>query len=205
MTPAQETVQVAPGIHVWQAYNSAVKAELFSTSLETEAGLFLIDPIPLESNLLGGLRGRSRLAGIFLTNENHVRASAHMAATLAVPVFVHRRLQGKAEFSIATGVDDGEVLSEGVTAVAIDGGPAGEMALHHDAEDGTMVVGDALINFEPTGFGFLPAKYCQDVKQMRRSLRKLLDYRFDRLLFAHGTPILSDARSRVELLLAEGR
>ena len=76
------------------------------------------------------------------------------------------------------------------------------MALHYSSNGGTMVVGDALINFEPHGFGLLPAKYCLDSKLMRRSLEKILDYAFDRMLFAHGTPILSGARQRTEQLLA---
>ena len=99
-------------------------------------------------------------------------------------------------------MQDGEVFSQGLTAVAIDGGPAGETALHHNDNGGTIVVGDALINFQPYGFGSLPAKYCLDHKLMRRSLGKLLDHAFDRMLFAHGTPILSGARARVEQLLA---
>ena len=65
-----------------------------------------------------------------------------------------------------------------------------------------MVMGDALINFEPHGFGLLPSKYCLDPKLMRRSLRKLLDYSFARIFFAHGIPILSGARAKVEQLLA---
>ena len=205
MTPAQEAHQITPGIHVWQAYDPAVKAELFSTSLETGSGLFLVDPIPLEANALSRLLERSKLAGIFVTNENHGRSSASLAAALAVPVYVHPELQGSAEFSRATGVADSETFSEDLTAVAIDGGPRGEMALHLDSDGGTMVLGDALINFEPHGFGFLPTKYCLDARQMRLSVRKLLDYRFDRMLFAHGTPILSEARARVEFLLAQGR
>ena len=76
------------------------------------------------------------------------------------------------------------------------------MALHYDDDGGTMVVGDALINFEPHGFALLPAKYCPNSKLMRRSLAKLLDYSFERMLFAHGTPILSGARASLEQLLA---
>jgi hypothetical protein len=68
-----------------------------------------------------------------------------------------------------------------------------------------MVIGDALINFEPYGFGLLPAKYCSNFKLMRRSLSQLLDYSFERMLFAHGMPILSRARERLELLLTEHR
>jgi glyoxylase-like metal-dependent hydrolase (beta-lactamase superfamily II) len=68
-----------------------------------------------------------------------------------------------------------------------------------------MVLGDALINFEPRGFGLLPAKYCLNPRMMRRSLAKLLDYTFERMLFAHGTPILSGARDRLKELLATTR
>jgi glyoxylase-like metal-dependent hydrolase (beta-lactamase superfamily II) len=62
-------------------------------------------------------------------------------------------------------------------------------------------VGDALINFEPHGFTLLPAKYCSNQKQLLRSLRKLLDYKAERILFAHGTPVLSGAGERLRGLL----
>ena len=37
---------------------------------------------------------------------------------------------------------------------------------------------------------------------LRESLRKLLSYEFDVLTFAHGTPLVGQARRRLELLLA---
>jgi glyoxylase-like metal-dependent hydrolase (beta-lactamase superfamily II) len=64
-----------------------------------------------------------------------------------------------------------------------------------------MIVGDALINLEPYGFTFLPGKYCSNEKEMRRSLQKLLDYKAERILFAHGTPILSGVSDRLRDLL----
>ena len=42
MPAAQEFDQVAPGIFVWQAYDRTVKADLFSTALETAEGVFLV-------------------------------------------------------------------------------------------------------------------------------------------------------------------
>jgi hypothetical protein len=85
----------------------------------------------------------------------------------------------------------------------IDGAPVGEIAIHLEDRNGTMVIGDALINFEPYGFALLPPKYCTDAKVMRRSLAKLLDYSFERMLFAHGLPILAGARERLAQLLNE--
>jgi hypothetical protein len=203
MPRAEEVDEVAPGILVWQVYDHKVKADLFSTALQTDVGMWFVDPIPLASGTLRSLReNHPRAAGIFVTNENHARAAADFAGTVAAPLYVHHDLSGSDDFIRATGVQDREVFSRGLTAIAIEGGPAGEMVLHYSVNGGTMVVGDALINFEPHGFGLLPAKYCLDSKLMRQSLEKILDYSFDRMLFAHGTPILSGARARLEQLLA---
>ena len=202
MPRAEEVDEVSPGILVWQAYDSKSKADLFSTALTTHAGIYVVDPIPLASDGLRTLRAQPEAAGIFVTNVNHVRAAAEFAGALSVPIFAHGELSGTPDFPHATAVRDGEEFSRGLTAIALDGGPAGEMALHFNNNGGTMILGDALINFEPHGFGVLPAKYCQNANLLRRALTKLLDHAFERMLFAHGTPILSGARAQLEQHLA---
>lgn len=188
---------------LWHVYDGKVKAELFSTGLRTPAGTYLIDPIPLAPDAETALRIHGKISGIFVTNANHARAAVRFARMFAIPIFVHADLLSTADFPNATGLPDGKTVSEGVTGIGIDGGPLGEMALHDEQGAGTIVLGDALINFEPYGFGLLPPKYCRDARQMRRSLKKLLDYQFERMFFAHGTPILSGARARLEQLLGK--
>lgn len=196
-----EVDQAAPGIFVWQAYNTKVRADLFSTALETSAGIWIVDPIPLPKDGLELLKTQATQAGLFVTNENHARAAAQFARTLSVPLYAHESLRQNPDFPDAKWVKDGDMFSPGLTAIAIDGGPAGETALHCKENGGTIVVGDALINFDPYGFTFLPDKYCVSPALMRRSLGKLLDYDFVRILFAHGTPILSNGRTCIERLL----
>jgi len=196
---------VAPGIRIWQAYDDLNRVELFSSALDTEAGTCLVDPIPLTFEGMAALQAPRKAVGVVVTNLNHPRAAAEFATAFSRPIYAHRHLREKVDFTEAIYLDDGEVFSPGLTAVAIDGGPEGELALHYSPAGGTLVVGDALINFEPHGFRLLPSKYCQNYKLMRRSLGKLLDYSFERILFAHGTPILSGGRERVEQLLAANR
>jgi hypothetical protein len=205
MARAQEIEEVLPGILIWRAYDSKVKAELSSTALATPAGTYVIDPIPLASEVLRTLRAQPQVAGIFVTNVNHTRAAADFSRALSIPIWAHSELSGAPDFPSATAVHDGEEIARGLTAVALDGGPTGEMALHSQENGGTLVLGDALINFEPHGFGVLPAKYCLDADLLRRSLAKLLNYAFERMLFAHGTPILCGARAHVEQLLMRSR
>jgi hypothetical protein len=204
MLHAAEIEPVVPGICLWRFYDPSGKADLFSTALETAAGTYLVDPIALAPDAVASLTARSKIAGIIVTNENHDRAAAQFGGKFKVPIYLHAALADATKLPGAVPVQENSFPAE-LTAVAIEGGPAGETAIHSAATGGTMVMGDALINFEPYGFALLPAKYSSNFKLMRRSLFQLLDYSFERMLFAHGMPILFRARERLELLLNEHR
>ena len=201
MPQASELTRLAPSLSLWQAYDPAVKSDLFATAVKTRAGLFLVDPIPLDPASLEELTGPDPVAGILLTNANHLRAAEAFAGRFKAPIFSAPMVAAEFPAGSARPVADAEEISPGVSVIAIAGGAPGETAFHFADQSGTMVVGDALINFEPYGFTFLPPKYCTDHKEMRRSLRRLLDWPFQRLFFAHGMPILSSARERLETLL----
>jgi glyoxylase-like metal-dependent hydrolase (beta-lactamase superfamily II) len=193
--------RIASNIAIWHGYDPAVKAELYSTSLTTPEGAYLVDPIPLKSEALDELVNSSRVTGIIVTNSNHYRASAQFARQFSVPIFAHRETSLDKIPGESRNVADGHKICDGLRVIGIEGAVAGEIVLHYAPDGGTLIVGDALINFEPYGFTFLPAKYCSNEKEMRRSLRKLLDYKAERRLFAHGMPILSGASGRLRGLL----
>jgi glyoxylase-like metal-dependent hydrolase (beta-lactamase superfamily II) len=193
--------RIASNIAIWHSYDSAVKAERYSSCLLTSQTAYLVDPIPLHNEALDELVGSCRVAGIIITNCNHRRASAKFAEQFSVPVFAHREALTNNEPGKFSRVADGDKICEGLRVIGIEGAADGEIALHYLSDGGTFIIGDALINLEPYGFTFLPAKYCLKQKQMRRSLRKLLGYKTERILFAHGTPILSRASDRIKGLL----
>ena len=201
MRPASDFDRIASNIAIWHDYDSAVKAELHSTCLGTPDGTYFIDPIPLANEALYELIGSNSVAGIIVTNGNHHRASAKFAEKFSAPLFGRAEAFPNKAARELKRVADGDEISEGLCAIGIEGAGEGEIALHYAPDGGTFIIGDALINFEPYGFTFLPAKYCSNQKQMRRSLRKLLAYKADRMLFAHGTPILSRASERLRGLL----
>ncbi|MEO5721395.1 MAG: hypothetical protein ABIR71_08005 [Chthoniobacterales bacterium] len=194
--------RLSPGLAIWQRYDHTVKADLFATKLSTEAGVYLIDPFSLPPNTMADLCADERVTGVVITNDNHHRAAADFAAQFDVPIYAHRGASGERVGPQLRELGDGTVIAPGFQAITIDGAASGEIALHVEAEGGTLILGDALINMGSFGFNFLPAKYCQDSKLMRQSLRKLLDYPCKRILFSHGTPIVSKAQSRLAALLA---
>ena len=201
MSSAAELHQILSNLFVWHRYDPAVKAELFSTGMAAESGLWLIDPISIETAVLAETTRRSSIRGIIVTNGNHSRSAGELSAALHVPVFAHPDAQAELNLAAQTEVIEHRATAPDLDAIAIEGAPRGEIALYCRRDGGTLVVGDALINMEAYGFAFLPAKYCENPRVMRKSLRQLLDYEFERLLFAHGTPILSRARLRLGELL----
>lgn len=201
MVEAPHSQQIAPALWLWQAFDPTVKTDLFSTAALAGNALFIIDPIRLAPEAFQDFLVGHRLAAILVSNANHTRASVEFAQTGKVPVYCP--LAAAAEFEgmeVVTLNREMRIASE-VSAIALEGAAPGEFAFHFAGDGGTIVIGDALIHLEPYGFSLLPAKYCQNQKELRRSLRQLLDWTFERLLFAHGRPLLSGARERLESLL----
>jgi hypothetical protein len=201
MTAATDLDKIAPDLFIWQAYDQAAKSDLFSSAIVTRNGIFVVDPIPLKNAPFAQLREQGVIAGVVITNANHLRASDQFAEQFSVPIFAHRAAFPDTMPRQFSELADGEKICNELYVVGIDGAAPGEIALHYASGDGTLIMGDALINFQPHGFTFLPRKYCSNEKEMRRSLRKLRTYKVEQMLFAHGLPILSRASDRLRQLL----
>ena len=200
MVEATDLVILGNGLWLWQAYDPTTKADLSSSAVKNDDLLFLVDPIPLAPAAFDELKGLAPVSAILVTNSNHPRSAARFAEELDTAIFASDQAAKQFPNSNARISRGGEIVP-GLTAIPIEGAAPGEVAFHFAQAGGTLVVGDALVHFEPHGFCLLPAKYCSDQRLMRASLRQLLDWRFERLLFAHGTPILRAARARLGTLL----
>jgi hypothetical protein len=191
-----DLAQIRPGLWVWHAYDPTVKTELFSAAIDTPSGILLVDPIPLLESQLSALTGAGSIAGVIVTNMNHQRSALDYSDRLSVPVFGHAETLAEIKPTRA-----GALATLALGTIELPGAVTGEIALYQASHGGTLIVGDALINLEAYGFTFLPAKYCLNQKQMRRSLQKLLPLPVERILFAHGSPIVARAGERLRAVL----
>ncbi len=201
LTP--EIHQLDRRIAVWQLYDPKVKADLSSAAIVTDDGTYLVDPVLLPSGATEDLVPE-RPTGIILTNENHARATVALSEKLDLPVYAHKDAQPGLHGLSVTPVAEGKGAIPGLEVIELNGGARGEIALFDPVAGGTLLVGDALTNFGSNGFALLPAKYCENQKRLRKSLHRLLQLEFHRMLFAHGRPILSNARTRLAQLLDAG-
>lgn len=198
MAQADEFQQVAPGVVQWQAYDSRIKTDLCASAVVAAAGLVFIDPIPLAAEALEELTAHATPHAIVVTNHNHWRSAEDYRRRFSIPVHAHPSANEDGTPDVLLHEDD--VLAGDLRVIELPGGAIGEIAVLHPG--GSLHLGDALIHVEPIGFALLPDQYCTDAKQLRESLRKLLQADFQLLLFAHGTPIVTDARARLARLLA---
>lgn len=198
MREAAEYQAVSGDVFFWQAYEPAVKCDLSCCALRVGGGLVFVDPIPLADAALAELTAEAPPALIVLTNGNHARAAATMRDRFHIPIAAHA--DAAEEIAPDRLIADGDTLLAALTVITLPGAGPGEIALH--GPGGVACIGDALIHLELHGLALLPDKYCDDAKLLRASLRKLLRFDFGVLTFAHGLPIVTDARGRLESLLA---
>jgi glyoxylase-like metal-dependent hydrolase (beta-lactamase superfamily II) len=199
MACAEEFQTIREGLFFWQAYEDEVKVDLSCCARRTERGLVFIDPIPLAQEAIDELIAACPPAAIVLTNGNHERWSRVLRDRLQVPIYAHRLAASELGDCVDQALEDGESVLEEITVIALPGAGSGEIALHGGD---ILHVGDALIHLPPHGLSILPEKYCSDPKELRRSLGKLLRFRFEALTFAHGLPVETQARQRLSHLIA---
>ena len=197
MPTAPEFQLIRPGVAFWQAYDPSVKTDLSCCAVTASEGIVFVDPVGLASDALDELLGEAPPLGIVLTNGNHARSAASLAERLGVDIWAHTGAKG--EVPATRWFADGDLLFGSLRAVGLEGFVPGEAAL---AGDDFLIFGDALIHAPPFGFAILPEKYCTDQKAGRASLRKLLQFPVEVLIFAHGLPIVSRARERLAALIS---
>ena len=190
MRATPEYQQITNDLFVWHDYNPECKTDCSSTAVRTPEGFVLIDPIRLEEQALTRMVGDGKVAAILLTSANHERASAYQKERLDVPIYAPEGAQH--DISADHWIKDGEILFQSLKAISLPGGGPGETA-YLAAE--ALILGDALIHLD--GLAILPEKYCGNARLLHESLQALTYLSFEVVCFAHGLPIVQDAREKI--------
>jgi hypothetical protein len=183
--------EVIDGVYHWTAVHPNTGME--ASSYYVEPARTLIDPMAPDEVVewLSGLAERPER--IVLTNRHHYRDSDRLRSEFGCPVLCQRA--GLHEFEGGPDVDGfafGDDLAPGVKALEVGILCEEETALHIDSGSGGLSFADGVINYGRLGF-FSDGLLGQDPELVKSGLRdayaRLLDRRFDALLFAHGDPI----------------
>lgn len=195
--------EIVHGLWHWSTHHEGIGSEVSSWYLSD--GRVLIDPMVRagEGDRIAELGGAT---DILLANRHHLRDSEALARELGATVRCHRAgLDDIAARSDVEPFEFGDELPGGVLATEIGSLCPEETALCIPALR-AVAFADAVIRGGDGAVGFVPDSLMGDDPEsvktgLRTALRRLLDdHDFDRLLLAHGGPVLEGGREQIERL-----
>jgi glyoxylase-like metal-dependent hydrolase (beta-lactamase superfamily II) len=193
--------EIVPGVFTWSWFSEPHGYDFNGHFLELAEGNICVDPVNAPPEVVAELARRG-VARIILTNRNHVRDADRVRSRTGARTAIH-----PADAAYARGqeaeIDDEIQVGDRIGPLAVIGVPGkspGEVALHWPARH-ILVVGDAVIGNPPGKCGVLRDKVMDDPKQLRASVRRLLDVDFDTLLVGDGVSILGGAKDRLRELI----
>jgi glyoxylase-like metal-dependent hydrolase (beta-lactamase superfamily II) len=196
MAVADDLIWVSPSLLFWQAYDARCRVDLSSCAHIVDGQICLVDPIELSPGAIEELSLVAPPKMIVLTNGNHARAALQFKERFKIPIFAHHDAREDLEIALDGFVDENARVFHDCHIIPLTGAGPGEIAIYQ-AGSGVLSIGDALINLPGSGFCPLPKKYCEDSKELTKSLGKLASIRVRAITFAHGLPIVSEAGERL--------
>jgi hypothetical protein len=186
--------EIAPGIHHWTAPHPKIKMNVSSYWLA--APRVLVDPLDVPGDV-------REVREIVLSNRHHKRDAFDAAERFGAPVRVPR--VGLHEFGDDEPIepyDFEEPFAGGaITAYQVTEYWPDDCALHIPSVS-ALVIADTVINYG--GLRFVPDNLMGDdpeaeKRDMKATLGRLADeLEFEHLLLAHGDPVPSEGRERLQ-------
>jgi glyoxylase-like metal-dependent hydrolase (beta-lactamase superfamily II) len=100
-----------------------------------------------------------------------------------------------------TSLTHGQVLQYcgGIEVIHVPGHSEGNSCYYLTSKK-TIIAGDTIFGDESGNLNAPPERYCLDVEQAKREIKRLLDYDFNTLLITHGKDVMEDAKNKVAAL-----
>ena len=193
--------QLLADVLTWSWFSEPHGYDFNGTLFLHEAGNLCVDPVPPSDEVLERLE-KEGVAQILITNRNHSRATNRVAERTGAQVAIHPADAANAREQ-GTHIDGALEVGQRVgpfTVIGLPGKSPGEIALHDPAR-GILVVGDALIGNPPGALSLLPERVIDDLPQLHKSVRSLLDLEFNVLVLGDGVSILEGAKAKLRDLI----
>ena len=169
--------------------------------------LALVDPLPLTDGEIRQIEEIGTPTHILLTCNWHLRESEIYRQRWGCKIYLNALGLSEAETTIDGTFKGGDLLWDAVEVIHIPHvGWTEETAFLVGQEQGLLIVGDAVCGGRadigvPEGeIGIFPNQFesIPDRQKARNSLMNLMEYPFDAICFAHGSPIRHQAKAALQ-------
>ena len=196
---AKRLEPVSPDLWRWHVADDRIEgAESDAYALVDAGRVVLIDPLPIDAALLERL---GKIEAIVLTAPNHQRSAWRFRRRFGAKVYAPESDVVMDEAADHT-YSGGDLLPGGLMAFHAPGPAEATHALWLERPVGVVFVSDLLTREHRHTPTFIPAQWQKSPARTRASVRRLLDdLPFEVACFAHGPPVVHDARRAVEAAL----
>lgn len=196
-TRARRIDTVVPDVWEWTIEDDRIGGFPSSSyAFTTGDGTVLVDPLPLEPDLVGNL---GTVHAIVLASGSHQRAAWRYRRELGAPVWIPELVRENEEEPDER-YSDGDTLPGGLKAFFTPGAGTTQHSLL--LEDRRVLFCPDLLMLPPGGeLALVPPQYMHDPGRARESAASLLDLEFDVLCTGHGGAVASDAKAALRAAL----
>ncbi len=196
---ARRLEPVSPDLWRWHVSDDRIDGLESDAYALVDAGrVVLIDPLPIDEAVLERL---GRVEAIVLTAPNHQRSAWRFRRRFGAKVYCPEG-GPTTEEEPDHRYSGGDLLPGGLMAFHSPGPAANTHALWLERPVGVVFVSDLLAHETRHTPTFIPARWQEDPARTRASVRRLLDdLPFEVACFAHGPPVVHDARRALEAAL----
>ena len=206
-------VEILEGVYSVD-HSEARDHSMESWILDCDDGVVLVDGgmtgqhvknLEAELKVMGKGWGDVKLILVTHKHGDHINNLPRLVELTGAPVKSQRLeapLIEKATEVKVEGLEDREVVPfcGGIEVIHVPGHSEGNCSYYLGSRraiiGGDTIFGDPEGNLTPP-----PERYCLDVEQATREMRRLLDYEFDAFIYTHGRDIMKDAKRRVRELV----
>ena len=206
-------VEILEGVYSVD-HSEARDHSMESWILDCDDGVVLVDGgmtgqhvknLEAELKVMGKGWGDVKLILVTHKHGDHINNLPRLVELTGAPVKSQRLeapLIEKATEVKVEGLEDREVVPfcGGIEVIHVPGHSEGNCSYYLGSRraiiGGDTIFGDPEGNLTPP-----PERYCLDVEQATREMRRLLDYEFDTFIYTHGRDIMKDAKRRVRELV----
>lgn len=191
-----------PDLYAWSEFNPDRNIDFHSVLWTRPQGNVAVDPLPLSAHDKAHLAELGGVALIVLTNSDHVRDAAKIAAEHDAAVYGPAGERDTFPIDCGRWLEDGDEVVPGLLALSMAGSKTpGELALL--LEDTTLITGDLVRAHEGGRLCLLPDAKLRDRTAAVESAQRLAALPgIEAVLTGDGWPVFRDGSSRLRELVA---
>ena len=188
---------IVPGVMTWSRWQPDRAMFFNSWLVATDAGHLAVDPLESDAEDLAQLDAVT-LHAVVVTNRDHERAAAGLAARYGVPVFAPEPDAAEMQVRVDRCLRDGDDVA-GWRVIVFEGFKTpGECAL---VRGRTAITGDAFWGVPAGSLRLMPDEKLADPARAALSARRLLEANVQHLLVGDGMPVFHRAFDAITAML----